>query len=131
MPEIVKLENSLSPEQLQNDFEAKCAKVVLISIPDSSKNVEPGITEITLTFDRPMSIYNNGVSYGRKGKEYFPEFNKDKKAKWNIETKKEWTAYVELKSDMTYSLSFPAQFFVDEKGYPLDKTYFLDFTTKK
>jgi len=78
-----------------------------------------------------MSIYNNGISYGKKGKEYFPEFNKDKKAKWNIETKKEWTMYVELKSDMTYSLSFPAQFFFDEDGNPLDKTYYLDFTTKK
>jgi len=131
MPEIVKLENSLSPEQLQIDFEAKCAKIVSISIPDSSKNVDPNITEITLTFDRPMSIYNNGISYGKKGKEYFPEFNKDKKAKWNIETKKEWTMYVELKSDMTYSLSFPAQFFFDEDGNPLDKTYYLDFTTKK
>jgi hypothetical protein len=131
MPEIVKLENSLSPKQLLIDFEAKCPKIVSISIPTNSENIEPNITEITLTFDRPMSIHNYGVSYGKKGKESYPEFNKDKKAKWNIETKKEWTAYVELKSNRTYSLSFPAQFFKDENGYPLDKTYCLDFTTKK
>jgi len=131
MPEIVKLENRLSPKQLQIDFEAKCAKIFSINIPDSSKNIDPNITEVKLTFDRPMSIYNNGIGYGKKGKEYFPEFNKNKKAKWNIETKKEWTVYVELKSDMTYSLSFPAQFFIDENGYPLDKTYFFVFTTKK
>jgi len=131
MPEIIKLENSLSPTQLLIDFEAKCPKIVSISIPTNSENVDPGITEITLTFDRPMSIYNNGVSYGNKGKDYFPNFNRDTKAKWNIETKKEWTISVELKPDMTYSLSFPAHFFVGENGSPLDKTYYLDFATKK
>ena len=131
MPEIIKLENSLSPKQLLIDFEAKRPKIVSISIPNDSKNVDPNITEITLTFDRSMSIYNNGSSYGKKGKDYFPVFNKEKTAKWNKETKKEWTIYVDLKSDMIYSLSFPAQFFVDENMYPLDKTYYLDFTTKK
>lgn len=68
MPEIIKLENSLSPKQLLIDFEAKRPKIVSISIPNDSKNVDPNITEITLTFDRPMSIYNNGSSYGKKGK---------------------------------------------------------------
>jgi len=130
MPEIIKLENSLSPEQMQLDFKAKFPKIVSISIPDNSKDVDPNITEITLTFDRPMSIYNNGTSYGKKGKEYYPEFNNEKKSKWNTETKKEWTMYVVLKSDMTYSLSFPAQFFKDESGFSLDKTYELEFTTK-
>jgi hypothetical protein len=78
-----------------------------------------------------MSTRRNGTSYGKKGKECFPEFNDNKEAQWNKATKKEWTFYIILKPDRTYSISFPAQFFVDEKGYHLDKTYFLDFRTRK
>lgn len=131
MPEIVKLQNSLSPKQLQKDFEFKCPKIVSISIPNNSKNVDPNITEIILTFDRPMSTYNNGISYGQKGEEYFPDFPEDKEAKWNEDTKKEWTFYISLSPDRVYSLCFPSQFFIDESGYPLDKTYYLDFKTRK
>lgn len=131
MPKIVQLENSLSPKQIQKDFKAKCPKIITMSIKNNSKNVDPNTTEITLRFDRPMSIYNNGTTYGKKGKEYSIEFNKNKMAKWNEATKREWTFDVILKPDRTYSISFPSQFFVDENWYPLDKTYYLDFKTRK
>ena len=131
MTEIVKLENSLSPKQLQKDFENMCPKIISISIPNNSKNVDPNITEIILTFDRPMSTHNNGISYGQKGEEYFPDFQKDKDAKWNEDTKREWTFYIALSPGRVYSLSFPSQFFLDENWYPLDKTYYLDFKTRK
>lgn len=131
MPEIVKLGNSLSPKQLQIDYEAKCPKIVSISIPNNSENVDPNITEITVIFDKPMSTKNNGTGFGKKGKEYFPEFNKDIKAKWNEKTKREWTFNVILKPDRSYSISFPAQFFIDENFYPLKETYYLDFMTRK
>jgi len=131
MPEIVKLENSLSPQQMLEERKANCPKILSISIPDRSKNVDPNITEITLTFDRPMSTGNSGISYGKKGKAYFPEFIKGKKAKWNKATKKEWTFNIKLQPCKKYSISFPAQFFMDENMYTLDQTYYLDFKTRK
>ena len=129
MPEIVKLVNSLTAKQILAEYNAKCPRLVSISIPNNSKDVNPNITKITLTFDRPMAIGCNGISYGEKGKDYFPDFIMPNDAKWNEETKKEWTFFVILKENRTYSLSFPFQFFRDENGFYLDTTYNLDFTT--
>lgn len=129
MPEIVKFESTLSPTKILKEIEANSPKIVSISIPDKSKRVDPNITEITLTFDRPMS-FKNGVSYGKQGKACFPEFS-DKKSKWNEDTKKQWTFYITLKPDKDYSMRFPSQFFYDTNYHPLDKTYYLDFKTRK
>jgi len=129
MPEIIKLESSISPTKILKEIEANSPKIVSISIPDKSKEVDPGITEITLTFDRPM-LFKNGVSYGKQGETCFPEFL-DKKSKWNEETKKQWTFYIKLEPDKDYSMSFPSQFFYDINYHPLDKTYYLDFRTRK
>jgi Domain of unknown function (DUF4932) len=129
MPEIVKLESSLSPEKILKEIKANSPKIVSISIPDQSKNVNPNITEITLTFDRPM-WFKNGVGYGKQGEECLPEFS-DKKSKWNEKTKKQWTFYITLAPDKDYSMSFPSQFFYDINYHHLDKTYYLDFRTKK
>lgn len=129
MPEIIKLESSISPTKILKEIKANSPKIVSISIPDKSKEVDSNITEITLTFDRPM-LFKNGVSYGRQGKTCFPEFS-DKKSKWNEETKKQWTFYITLESDKDYSMSFPSRFFCDVNYYPLDKTYYLDFKTMK
>jgi hypothetical protein len=41
----------------------------------------------------------------------------------------EWSVPVNLKPNSTYSISFPAEFFVDENGYPMKETYCLDFKT--
>jgi len=129
MPEIVKFESTLSPKKIIREIKASTPKIVSISIPDKSKEVDPAITEITLTFDRPMS-FKNGVSYGKQGKKCFPEFS-DKKSKWDEKTKKHWTFYIKLEPDKDYSMSFPSQFFYDVNYYSLDKTYYLDFKTRK
>ena len=129
IPEIIKLESSISPTKILKEIEANSPKIVSISIQDKSKEVDPNITEITLTFDRPM-LFKNGVSYGQQGEKGFPEFS-DKKAKWNEQTKKQWTFYITLEPDKDYSMSFPSQFFYDVNYYPLDKTYYLDFKTRK
>ena len=129
MPEIVKLESTLSPAKILKKIKANSPKIVSINIPDQSNNVDPNITEVTLTFDRPM-LFKNDVSYGKQGEKCFPEFS-DKKSKWNEKTKKQWTFYITLEPDKDYSMSFPAQFFIDAKYHLLDKTYYLDFRTKK
>ncbi|MFA6336119.1 MAG: DUF4932 domain-containing protein [Bacteroidales bacterium] len=129
MPEIIKLESSISPTKILKKIKANSPKIVSISIPDKSKEVDSNITEITLTFDRPMS-FKNGVGYGKQGEKCFPEFS-DKKSKWNEKTKKYWTFYIKLEPDKDYSMSFPSQFFYAVNYYPLDKTYYLDFKTRK
>ena len=131
MPEIVKMQNTLSPEKIQKELDVNCPRIVSISIENNSKDVDPNTKEIILRFDRPMSVRNNGVGYGKSGKDYFPEFPKDRKCKWNEETKKEWIMQVDLKSDSSYSLSFDARWFKSENGYLMDKTYYLDFKTAK
>ena len=131
MPEIVKMQNTFSPEKIQKELDVNCPRIVSISIENNSKDVDPNTKEIILRFDRPMSVRNNGVGYGKSGKDYFPEFPKDRKCKWNEETKKEWIMQVDLKPDSSYSLSFDARWFKSENGYLMDKTYYLDFKTAK
>jgi len=131
MPEIVKLQNALSTEVWKKEIELSYPKIVSISIENNSVNVDPNTKEIILHFDRPMFVGNNGTSYGKLGKEHFPDVSKVRKTKWNEETKKEWIIQIDLKPDRSYSLSFPADFFKSESRYPLDKTYYLDFKTAK
>lgn len=130
MPEVVKLQNSLSPKKLQADFYKNCARIVSTSIKNNSKNVDPNITCIVIRFDRPMNIRYNGTSYGKQGKLYFPEIPNSIKAKWDETTKQEWIIPIKLKANTTYSISFPAQFFWAENNSPLKETYYLDFKTK-
>lgn len=131
MPEVVKLQNSLSPKDIKKDYESKCAQIVSFSIKNRSKNVDPKTAQLVVTFDRPMNTGNNGMSYGKQGKKCFPEFPKDVAAKWNEDTQMEWIIPVALKPNTKYSLSFPAQFFMDENSYSLKETYYLDFVTGK
>ncbi len=129
MPEIVNFERTISPKKIIREIKANTPRIESISIRNKSKRVDPDITEITLTFDRPM-LFKNGVSHGKQGKKCFPEFS-DKKPKWDEKTKKKWTFYIKLEPDKDYSMSFPSQFFYDVNYYSLDKTYYLDFRTKK
>lgn len=131
MPEIVKLQNTLSLEAWIKEIELSYPKIVSMSIENNSTTIDPNTKEIILRFDRPMSVRNNGVGYGKSGKDYYPEFSKDRTCKWNEETKKEWIIQVDLKPDRSYSLSFYSGWFKSENGYPLDKTYYLDFKTAK
>jgi len=130
MPEIVSMQNRLTPSKLKAEFDFRCARIVSSNIADKSKKVDPGITEITLKFDVPMNTTAKGLRYGKKGKEYFPEIPKNARSKWDKETKTEWSLPVTLKPGTWYSISFPAEFFLSEEGYPLAETYYLDFKTR-
>jgi hypothetical protein len=71
----------------------------------------------------------NGTTDGKRGEKFFPEFPEKVVAKWDS-TNFEWSIPVILKPNKEYSISFPSQFFRDKKGYPLKKTYYIDFKTK-
>lgn len=131
MPEIVKLQNSLDAKRLTKKFDKHCARIISTSIKNGSLAVDPSINQIVVRFDRPMNTGSHGSTYGKRGKELFPEIPKDRTARWNKETKKEWILPVSLKPETEYSISFPANFFMAENLYPLRETLFLDFKTGK
>ena len=132
MPEIVKLINSLSYDEVYEKFAKDVVTITGTSIPNNADNVDPKTTELKISFSKPMDDRFRGLSRGKKGKEFMPEFEKDGKIPtWN-EDKTEITFYsIILKPDTKYSLSIPGQFFRGKNSEPVLETYFLDFKTKK
>lgn len=130
MPIVASSINELSLEQVKKDYES-CfvAKIVSSNIPNGAINVNPSTNYIVVKFNAPMSTANNGASWGKKGKKYYPKRENGRNPFWNKETKMEWNFPINLKPKSTYSISFPAEFFVDENGYPMKETYYLDFKT--
>ncbi|MCL2304563.1 MAG: DUF4932 domain-containing protein [Planctomycetaceae bacterium] len=73
MPEIVNMQNALVTDEyisrLQKREEDR-PKITALNPPNGAKDVDPGITEISVTFDRPM---NGGMSWCSKdGHATFP-----------------------------------------------------------
>lgn len=129
MPEIVKLQKSLSPRKLKKEYNKQCGSFVGLSIPDGSKNVPYDTVKITITFAQPMNIGTYGISYGKKGESAFPKFLQQ--MSWDPETKTKLTATMVLEPDKEYSLCFPGQFFLTKTGFPVEGILYLDFRTIK
>ncbi|PLX22403.1 MAG: hypothetical protein C0599_06480 [Salinivirgaceae bacterium] len=131
MPEIVNVQNNLDVDALWEDYYKGCPQIIGFNIENGSKNVDPAIDTLIITFDQPMFTRNYGMSYGKKGKKYFPEFQKNVKPEWKGEAT-QWTIPIILKPGKTYSLMIPDQFFRSENYKKLlKKDYFLDFKTSK
>ena len=128
MPEIVKLQNSLSPGEQQKAAEANRPQLVSFSIDKNSTDVEPSTCELILTFDRPMMTRPYGMSKGKCGDKCWPKITS---VKWNPEKNNELVISWELLPDHHYSMVFPARFMMDEHGFYMKETYYLDFRTKK
>jgi Domain of unknown function (DUF4932)/Bacterial Ig-like domain len=126
MPEIVKLQNSLSPAELAKQLAKNSPKIVSFSIENNSKNVDPDTKEITICYDRPMST--RGISKGKGGDKSYP---KVVSCQWKDENKTEMVIHVELRPDKEYSMKFYNAFNQDKYGFTLDKDYELSFRTKK
>ena len=131
MPEIVKLQNGLSPKHLQQIYDSKCPRIVSTNIKTGDKNVDPNLKQLILKFDRPMNIYCWGLSSGKLGGDYSPNYPEDILVQWDETTKTEFTQPISLKPNKRYSISIPAQFFRDKNYYHLIKKYYLDFKTRK
>jgi hypothetical protein len=128
MPNIVLLQNSLVPEELIKETDAKRPQIVSFSIRNNSEDVDPATKELTLTFDRPMYTRPYGMSKGKCGDKCWPKITS---VKWNQESKNELIIYLELEPDHFYSMRFPESFMMDENGFIMKETYTLDFKTKK
>ncbi len=128
MPEIVKLQNSLSPEEQQKTAEANRPQLISFSIGKNRLDVDPSIKELLLTFDRPMMTRPYGMNKGKCGDKCWPKITS---VKWNPEKNNELIISWELLPDHHYSMIFPARFMMDEHGFYMKETYYLDFKTKK
>ncbi len=128
MPEIVKLQNSLSPDEQQKASEAKRPQLILFSIGKNSTDVDPATRELILTFDRPMMTRPYGMNKGKCGDKCWPKIIS---VKWNPEKNNELVISWEILPDHHYSMIFPARFFMDEHGFLMRETCYLDFKTKR
>ena len=54
MPEIVKMQNALVTEEYLADLKNYSPKITAINPPNGAKDVELNVSEISVTFDRPM-----------------------------------------------------------------------------
>ena len=127
MPEIVKLQNSLSPKEIYKKFEKNCPAIIGTNIKNGAKNINPSITEIVVMFDKPMYPDALGTSYGKKAEDdYIPNFTD-----YYWKNDKELVLKVTLLPNKEYSVSFPNNFFYSADFYNPKNTYFLDFKTGK
>jgi hypothetical protein len=124
MPEIVKMLDSINPEQLFNDIEPQKPEILGTNITNNDDSVDYNLDHINVYFDRPMLIGNNGST---AGKHNFPELLMS-----NWKSSKEWVMYVKLKPNTWYSIVFKSQYFITPNGYYSPKnTYTLNFRTRK
>jgi hypothetical protein len=133
MPEIVKLQNSLDPQQLYDEI----PKIIRTSIQNGCDTVDYNIDQITVYFNMPMHTIFDDVTpaINANPKLKFVDDNKNGrvigKYRWNdIET--EWTFYIKnLDPDTKYRIVIPKEEFIDkeEKNIPQDY-YELKFKTK-
>jgi hypothetical protein len=131
MPKIVELFGNLSSEKVYAEYIENAVKIVGTSIPNNAGDIDPNTNELTVFFNKPMNDGHRGFSYGKKGKEYFPEVLEESKTPtWNKD-KTAITIYsLKLKPNTEYSLSVPNILFVGQHGEPVLETYYLDFKTK-
>jgi hypothetical protein len=82
MPEIVKMHNEIVTDEyiaeMQKQEDSR-PKVVATNPPNGAKGVDPSITEISITFDRPMM---DGVGWNTKGRT-IPERSDDSPPVWS------------------------------------------------
>jgi hypothetical protein len=128
MPEIVKVFNALNPKKMVKEQEKLMPEMSIANIKNNAQDVDAATTtQIIVKFDKKMNTGANGSTYGKKGKEYFPEVID---GKWNEKTKTEWILDVKLEPNKEYSIAFPAQWFFSEDGVNAKNTVYLDFKTK-
>jgi len=126
MPEIVRLQNSLSPSGFDKELAKDSPRIVSFSVENNSKNVDPCIREIIVVFDRPMST--RGISKGKGGNKNYPEIIS---SEWRDDKRTEMVIRVNLLPGKEYSLRFYKEFNQDKYGFALDRDYELNFRTGK
>ncbi|HKQ80081.1 MAG TPA: DUF4932 domain-containing protein [Blastocatellia bacterium] len=93
---------------------------------NEAQDVDPGITQMTITFDKPMNVKGYSYSAGQAGEEHFPI----EKALGFNEAGTAITLQLNLKSDWEYEFVVTGRSFRSKDGYSL-RPYTVKFKTKK
>jgi hypothetical protein len=108
-------------------FEESIPRVIALSpITNGAQDVDPAITQLTVTFDRPMDKKGYSFDAGRDGPDHFPL---EKVTGYN-EAGTAITLQVKLKPDWEYEFVLLGFNFKTIDGYPL-QPYTVKFKTKK
>jgi hypothetical protein len=124
MPEIVKLQNSLNPQQLYDEI----ASITGSNISNNNDSVDYNLDHISLYFDKPIYIMSNRMSHYL---DISPKIEFTKAEKWN-DNATELTLYVKLEPDTQYRINIVYVHFLDAKNeFYLKNGYILTFKTIK
>ena len=127
MPEIVKLQNSIVPQELYDEIEKQKPTITSTNIPNNCDSVDYNLDHIIVYFDTPMIIEHWGMVSGKEEYDY-PEFIN---FKWN-DNRTELKIYLlKLEPDTKYQIEFPNFSFVGSNYFQLKNTYTLTFKTRK
>ncbi|MCL2347389.1 MAG: DUF4932 domain-containing protein [Planctomycetaceae bacterium] len=141
MPEIVKMQNAIVTDEYIANLrkqEDDRPQVMATNPPNGAKDVDPNITEISITFDRPMMP---GMAWCTgDGNKTFPERSED--AKWPVWSEDKQTCTMQnvvLKPGKTYNImlnsdaelysNIPGDGFRSTGNIPLKPVHYT-FTTK-
>ena len=135
MPEIVKLQNEIVTDEyvakLRKQSENR-PKISKTNPPDKAKNINPALTEISITFDRPMMDIL-GWDTRNIGKKTFPERSKHSPPVWSNDKRTCTIHNVVLKPGKTYNIllnwDVRAENFCSTENIPLHPMR-ITFTTK-
>lgn len=133
MPEIVKLQNEI----VTGDYIAELEKAeqnrpkIVSTVPtNGSKNVDPSITEISVTFDRPMQ---GGMAWCTDDRTSYPKCSKEELPQWSEDRKTCTMSHVQLEPGKTYHVWLNLgehDSFRSEEGVPVVPVR-LTFSTKE
>lgn len=119
MPEITRIQNKLSADELLSEYKSNCPKIIRTSLKQGTNNVSTSLKEIIVEYDKPMASY--GIS--DKGKQ--PKMDLE----WQNKERTILCIRVELEPNTKYLLDFRSVFNEDKEGFPLLESFELDFTT--
>jgi len=128
MPAVVEFYNSLAPRIGSKiaEFHAHTVHVVKIEpFPNHADDVDPGIKQMTIVFDKPLDPARGYSIYSLAGDDHYgisgaPQF---------LTGAKDITLPVELKPGWSYSFILAGKKFASADGYPLE-SYVVSFKTR-
>jgi len=129
MPEVIKFYNGLAPgmDKMVADFNSARPAVQSTSpFANGAQDVDPAITEITFTFDRPLEPKGVSINFGPGGPAQFPIV----KVIGYGEDGKTLTLQLKMNPATSYEFILTEQSFRTREGYPL-KPYTMKFRTRQ
>lgn len=129
MPEIVEFYEHTARDipVIISNYQTKQPHVVAITpFSNGSKNVDPSITELKITFDKSLAGKGYSINFGESGKEHFPIV----KVIGYTDNNTAVVLQLVLKPDFDYEFNLTGRSFKTADGYPLEDVN-INFKTKK